>query len=245
MTTANFHVYGTVKSITNTHLTLNTGHKVRLSSKVDNPDIVLNSGVFVQCCQTNTTKYNPSQALIATKIKLIDNVAAFNEVQREVHVFLREAINAMEGLNDHDTAMVLTFIGAGAGALAAGSGFATLAAQAALIAAEGGFNPISIGIGGALFVGGALTSALQTERFIKLHGKRIQKYNRFICAQQTYSRFMCRFFDSYTEMNSQPLNVGTGQLVEAVRNTYGYKVNQLSEWYLGTFNSHPSEYAYA
>lgn len=245
MSNTNFHVYGTVTDIRTAQLRLNTGHWVLCPNMLNDTDITVGKGIFVQCYQTNTTSYDPTRAVIATKLKLIDNVSEFNAVNRELHSSLRQAVDAMKGLNDHDRAMVLTAIGIGAGALAAGSGLATLAGQAALIAAEGGFNPISVGIGGALFIGGTVSAYLQAERLNEMHGERIAKYNKFIRQQRVYASFMSRFFDTTAEMDSQPLNVGTGQVIQTVRDTYGYKVSQLSQWWFSTFDSYPSTYAYA
>ena len=164
-------------------------------------------------------------------------MAEFNDVNRELQSALQLAMASMKSLNAHDRAMVLTAIGAGGGAVAAGTGFGVLAGQAALIAAEGGFNPISVGIGGALFVGGVVASALQAERFTELHADRVNKYNDYKRKHQVYAMYMGRFFDTTAEMNSQPLNVSTKQLVQITRETYGFALSQLSDWWQSTFDT--------
>lgn len=245
MTNANFHVFGAVTDIRTTQLKLSTGHWVLCANYPQLDSIKVGDNVFVQCYQTNTTSHDPTRALIASKIKQIDDLPQFKAIQRELLSALDESMKSMKGLNKHDRAMVLTAIGVGAGALAAGSGFATLAGQAAVLAAEGGFNPISVTIGGALLVGGVVTSVLQAETFKELHGERIHVYNKFKRQQQAYAAFMMRFFDTTTEMDSVPLNPLTGQLLQSVRDIYGYNITNLRQWWLSTFDTYPSEYAVA
>lgn len=245
MTNANFHVYGAVTDIRTAQLKLSTGHWVLCANYPELDSIKVGDNIFVQCYQTNTTSYDPTRAVIASRIKQIDDLAQFKAVQRELLSALDQSMKSMKGLNEHDKRMVLTAIGVGAGVLAAGSGFATLASQAALIAAEGGFNPISVTIGSALLVGGTVASVLQAETFKELHGKRIHVYNEFKRQQRAYAMFMMRFFDTTTEMDSVPLNPLTGQLMQSVRDIYGYNITNLRQWWFSTFDSYPSEYAVA
>ena len=245
MTNANFHVYGAVTDIRTAQLKLSTGHWVLCANYPQLDSVKVGDNIFVQCHQTNTTSYDPTRALIAKRIMPISDIGRFNAVQRELDSALEQSMWSMKGLNDHDKRIVLTAIGVGAGALAAGSGLATLAGQAALIAAEGGFNPISVSIGGLLLVGGTVSACLQAETYNELCRDRIKIYNKFKRAQRAYAAFMMHFFDTTSEMDSVPLNPRTNSLIQQTRDIYGYKMSQLQQWYTSTFDLYPSEYAYA